>query len=740
MKVIIAEKPSVGRKYADVLGAKKKKNGYIEGNGWIVTWSFGHLCTLCYPESYGEEYKKWTLDTLPFIPAKYKYMVIQNVKEQFDIVKKIYNGKVAPIDAIYYAGDSGREGLYIQMLIRQLAGHTPNIAEKVVWIDSQTDEEILRGVREAKDISFYKNMKDSGYARAIEDFAMGINFSRVLTILYGYMLNQAAKNAKQKPIAVGRVMTCVLGMIVDREREIRNFKPTPFYKVISKISNQKGEVEGEWKAVEGTPYYGSELLYSECGFLREEDAVKMMQALPGKITISGVEKRQDKKFAPLLFNLAELQGTCSKKFHISPAETLNVAQSLYEKNLTTYPRTDARVLTNAVSKEAGKVLGGLQKNNSYGQFINEIKSNGYYIGKKYINDSQVTDHYAIIPTGVPAKELNDLEAAVYDLIVRRFLAIFFPPAIYYKISVDEKAGNEHFFANGKLLKEPGYLKVSGIEKGEDEEHNDAVFYLNQGEEYNATYEIRKGETKPPAHYTSGSMILAMENAGKLIEDEELRAQIKTCGIGTSATRAEVIEKLCRLDYIFLNKKTQVLGPKPFGEMVYELVKLTIPSLLSPEMTASWEKGLSQIVDGNVTYEKFITLLNNYIVQQTNKAKGDDQSMKLKERIKPFATGSMDAKFGEQQTFVKKDKYSGKNWDGEEVSFNKTFGTHTFTEEEAQKLLQGEEISIKLKGKKGYYTVKGSLKKQKYKGREYWGFSVPDFENKKEKKSGGKKHV
>lgn len=636
-KIIIAEKPSVAREYAKALRVNGKNEGYIENDEWIVTWSIGHLVELCYPEDYDEAMKKWDIETLPFLPREYKYKVIKNVKAQFATVKKLYNR--SDIDEIYYAGDSGREGLYIQMLIRQLAGHNPYAKEKVVWIDSQTEEEILRGVREAKDVSEYKDLSDAGYMRAEEDFATGINFSRALSIKYGYMLNRAGRTKKYRPVSVGRVMTCVLGMVVDREREIRNFKPTTFYKIISTIRVGEADIEGEWKVTKDSRYKDFDGLY-ENGFLKEEDAKDFIKSLPNKVFIKEAKKTEEKKTAPLLFNLAELQNECTKRFHISPADTLSIAQSLYEKKLTTYPRTDARVLTNAIAKELGRNLKGLSE--EYGEYVAEIKENGWYVQKRYIDDSKVTDHYAIIPTGIKASEIKDLEAKVYDLIVRRFLSIYYPPAVYIKLSITEDADGEIFSVSTKELKEPGYLNVAGIPAGTRKVPVEALKMIKEGNIYDASYNPKKGETQPPKRYTTGSMVLAMENAGKLIEEEELREQIKNTGIGTSATRAETIEKDIRLGYLDVNKKTQTLTPALFGELVYEVVNLTIPSLLSPKMTASWEQGLQYIADGKANRTDYEILLEQYIRKEIEKVKTKEIGPELKRRISAFTNADLDS--------------------------------------------------------------------------------------------------
>ena len=632
-KIITAEKPSVGKTYADILGVKDTKDGYMESDEWIVTWSIGHLVELSYPEAYDEKLKKWELDMLPFLPERYKYNVISNVRKQYNVVKSLYHRN--DISAIYYAGDSGREGLYIQMLIRMLAGHTKGIDERVVWIDSQTEETVLNGIKEAKPLRDYVGKIDAGYTRAIDDYALGINLTRALSILYGAKLNNEVGNTKYTPIAVGRVMTCVLGMIVDRENEIKSFVPTNYYKLNNQIKVNDMVINGEWKVTEKSRYFNSPKLYSDNGFLKKEDAQTLADSLPKTIRISKVEKKIEKKNAPLLFNLAELQSECSKKFKIRPAKTLEVAQSLYEKKLTTYPRTDARVLSTPIAKEINKNLTGLKAHTQLGKFADEVLNNGWHENiarKKYVDDSKISDHYAIIPTGNLSAmgQLNELETKVYELITRRFLAIFYPVAEYSKIQVEENADIETFFMSAKTLKSLGYLKVYGLEEVNDLDNIgnlDSLF--NVGDIFNCAYSIKDGKTQPPNRYTSGSITLAMENAGNLIEDESLREQIKGSGIGTSSTRAETIEKLIRLKHINIDDKTQVLTPAKMGLLIYDVVKEELPTMLSPKMTASWEKGLEEIENGTISKQQYMDKFENYIRTQINtlkeKHKNDDLS-------------------------------------------------------------------------------------------------------------------
>ena len=618
--VIITEKPSVAQEYRKVLkiSPDSKTDGYIEGKSakdqknYIITWAVGHLVTMSYPEVYDAGLKKWNLDSLPFLPEQYRYEVISSVKKQFSIVKKIYNRK--DITAIYYAGDSGREGIYIQMLIRQMAGHKPGIEERVVWIDSQTETAILNGIRDAKPVSEYARLTDAAYMRAIEDYAIGINFSRALTCKYGKDFNSKIRSEKWKTISVGRVMTCVLGMIVDKEREIRDFVETPFYRVEADTGFLSG-----WKMTAQSDFYQSPLLYNETGFRHKRDAELLLHSLNMKKALEVVKvlKKEEKKSPPLLYNLADLQNDCSRIFKISPDQTLAVVQKLYESKLTTYPRTDARVLTTAVCNEIHHTLNGLVKMGYKKDFIMQIAGNGWHknLAKThYCNDAKVTDHYAIIPTGQgDISNLTELERNIYHLITDRFISIFYPPAIYIKTGIELRhESGEAFFANEKVLKEQGYLSVCGDTQEQKSSKVSVLSSIKEGDVYDALFAIKEGKTTPPKRYTSGTMITAMENSGQLIEDEELREQIKGSGIGTSATRAEIIKKLVKIGYISLNSKTQVLTPHKDGELIYDIVKSNLPALLSPKMTASWEKGLSQIENGLVSRAQYQKILDDYI--------------------------------------------------------------------------------------------------------------------------------
>ena len=609
----------------------RKKDGYLESDEAIVTWCVGHLVTMSYPEVYDEKYKRWSLETLPFMPKEFKYEVILNVKKQFQIVSGVLNRQ--DVDTIYVCTDSGREGEYIYRLVEQMA-EVKGKKRKRVWIDSQTEEEILRGIREAKDLEEYDNLSASAYLRAKEDYLMGINFSRLLTLKYGNSISNYLGH-KYTVLSVGRVMTCVLGMVVRREREIREFVKTPFYRVLSNISLEEKNFDGEWKAVKGSKYFESLDLYKENGFKEKVKAEELIAYLsdgePLTCTVTAIEKKKEKKNPPLLYNLAELQNECSKRFKISPDETLRIVQELYEKKLVTYPRTDARVLSTAVAKEIHKNLNGLSKYDMASPYLKDIVAFGSHKGlekTRYVNDKQITDHYAIIPTGQGLQALNSVSHTarqVYDTIVRRFLSIFYPPAVYQKVSITTKIKEESFFSNFKVLAEEGYLKVVGTgNAGKQDSESDMdmnFFELLQTVKKGTVLPvkeltIKEGETSPPKRYNSGSIILAMENAGQLIEDEDLRAQIKGSGIGTSATRAEILKKLIHIKYLMLNKKTQIITPTLLGEMVFDVVEHSIRSLLNPELTASWEKGLTYVADGEITSDEYMMKLEHFINSRT----------------------------------------------------------------------------------------------------------------------------
>ena len=650
--LIITEKPSVAQEFARILGVSGRNDGYIENSDYVITWCVGHLVEMVYPEVYDEKYKKWKLEDLPFLPKEYKYDVIPAVSKQYDVVHKMLHRE--DIDTVYWAGDAGKEGQTIEENIRMYGGVREGMKELRVWIDSQTEEEIRRGIREAKPMSDYANLGKSGIMRTIEDYAMGINFSRAMSVKYGNLLNDAAGTRSYTAIAVGRVMTCVLGMVVIRECEIRNFVETPFYRVVGSFTD--ANIEAEWKAVEGSKYFESPLLYKENGFKKQESAENLIAELSGKTAVvSSIERGTSRKKAPLLFNLAELQAECSKRFKISPDETLQVAQDLYEKKLTTYPRTDARVLSTAVAKEIGKNISRLKGYEPVQGYVERIMKEGlhYNIAKtQYTDDSKITDHYAIIPTGqlTELRSLNELQRSVYDLIVRRFLSIFYPAAEYQTVKLVVAIGEEKLFAGAKALKAPGFLEIAGRKQEEEKEGSnkedneetdspgllELADQLTKGQELPVNgYSLKEGSTKPPKRYTSGSMVLAMENAGQLIEDEELRAQIKGSGIGTSATRAEIIKKLVRIGYLHLNKKSQILSPEVLGEMVYEVVNMTVPALLNPKMTASWEKGLDGITRGTVIMEDYREKLEDFIRKETLNMVERNLTSRLVAQIQPL---------------------------------------------------------------------------------------------------------
>lgn len=658
--VFIAEKPSVARQFADALKLNTTSHkGYLESENTIITWCVGHLVSMSYPESYDIKYKKWSLSTIPFLPEEFKYEVIPSASEQYKVVSAILNRE--DVDTIYVCTDSGREGEYIYRLVEKQAGVTGK-TRKRVWIDSQTDEEIRRGIKEAKDLSEYDSLADAAYLRAKEDYLMGINFSRALTLKFGNHISSFL-NMNYAVVSVGRVMTCVLGMVVNREREIRDFVKTPFYKINAECNNQ---IMAEWKLSDSSRFLGSPYLYKENGFVNKETADNFISELNSKIDegaiIDSVDKKKETKNPPLLYNLAELQNDCSKYFKISPDETLRIIQELYERKLTTYPRTDARVLSTAVSKEIYKNISGLRNYPVVSQIANDILGRKSYEGlakTRYVNDKQITDHYAIIPTGQGIGSLNSLpqlSVKVYELICRRFLSIFYPPAVYQKVSLKLNIQSEQFSAGFKVLTDDGYLAISkpsyfkdrtdstsrdktgsnglsddgnveeAAEDSEDikvdKEFLDKLSSIKKGEQININcFSIKEGETSPPKRYNSGSIILAMENAGQLIEDEELRSRIKGSGIGTSATRAEILKKLVNNKYLVLNKKTQIITPALLGEIIYDVVNSSIRPLLDPKLTASWEKGLTQVADGEITSKEYMTKLNNYVDRRTCAVKG-----------------------------------------------------------------------------------------------------------------------
>lgn len=625
-KLLVTEKPSVAMEFAKALKLNtSRKNGYLESDEWIITWCVGHLVTMSYPEKYDENLKKWRLDTLPFIPKEWKYEIIPQVENQFNIIKQLMQRE--DVSEIYNAGDSGREGEYIQRLVFMMAHPNPNADMKRVWIDSQTEEEILKGIREAKELSYYDSLADSAYLRAKEDYLIGINFSRLLSIIFGRRLAKQLEEERVS-ISVGRVMTCVLGMVVMREREIRNFKKTKYYK----ISGEFGEndfFKAEWKVSEGSKMFELPYLYNETGFKKEEIANKFIDSLKGKeAIIENVKKSKQKENPPLLFNLAEVQNECTKRFKIKPDETLEIIQELYEKKLVTYPRTDARVLSTAIAKVITKNLNGLAKgfkNEEVQEILAKMSAEKYSTNltkTKYVNDSKITDHYAIIPTGQGFENydgLSELKKNVYILIVKRFLSIFYPPAEYNKIAVTVKIDNEEFFANEKVCVNRGYLDVIKGEADEKESNMETLKKLKKGEKIPVhLLETKEAETSPPSRYNSGSMILAMENAGKLIEDEALREQIKGAGIGTSATRAEIMKKLERIEYIAINPKTQIITPTEKGEAIYDVVFASMPDMLNPELTASWEKGLDMVAKKEIEPDVFMGKLETYIRKKVGK--------------------------------------------------------------------------------------------------------------------------
>ncbi len=713
-KLIITEKPSVARDFARVLNVKGNRDGYIENNEYVISWCVGHLVGMLYPEDYDIRYKTWKLEDLPFLPKEYKYGVLKPVAKQYNIVNGLLHRE--DIDTVYWAGDSGKEGQTIEENIRNFGGVREGMRELRVWIDSQTDEEILKGIREARSMSEYDRLGKSGIMRTIEDYALGINFSRALSVKYGRLVNDAAATRKYSAIAVGRVMTCVLGMVVYREREIRNFVETPFYRVIGNLTEEK--IQAEWKAVEGSEYINSPLLYKENGFKAREDALKLIDELTGReCLVDSIDKFTSRKKPPLLFNITELSAECAKRYKITPAQTLQIAQDLYERKLTTYPRTDARVLTTAVAKEIDKNLSGLRAYGPVAGYTENILNNKLYANlakTQYVKDEDVTDHYAIIPTG-QVRELSGLSpmhSKVYDLIVRRFLSIFYPPAEYLGVKLTVCVDKEKLFATAKVLKKKGYMEITGVSKQNDDDENELsedgkkkvlafIETLKKGDPVNVdSYEIKEGKTSPPKRYNEGTMMLAMENAGNLIEDEELRQQIKKTGIGTSATRGQILKKLVDIGYLNENKKTLILTPSKLGEMIFEVVDMSVPTLLNPEMTASWEKGLEGIINGTVDADEYRQKLEDYIRRETLKMAGSDMSMNLASRLHPFTgkeskgaatrkpLGVKCPKCGGELTTTKFGYGCSNYWRDEnkcDFSISGTILSHKITEEEVKEL-------------------------------------------------------
>ena len=630
----IAEKPSVARQFADVLGVKGNAgNGYLESDTAVVTWCVGHLVTMSYPEVYDPNLKKWSLSTIPFIPTEYKYEVLPDTKKQFNIVAGLLTRD--DIGCIYVATDSGREGEYIYRLVDSMA-HVTGKEKRRVWIDSQTEEEILRGIREAKPLSEYDSLSDAAYLRAQEDYLMGINFSRALSLKFSNVV-QRYLGMDRCVIAVGRVMTCVLGIIVKREREIREFVKTPFYRLVAKVGEEGQTFDAEWKAVKGTKYFESPLLYKENGFKERPAAEQLLAELKAgepEAVAQAVERKKEKKQPPMLYNLAELQNDCSSFFKISPSDTLKIVQELYEKKLVTYPRTDARVLSTAVAKEIGRNISGLKNFQPVAEFAQGAMESGTYKGiakTKYVNDKQITDHYAIIPTGQGFGALRSLAPTalkVYEIICRRFLSIFYPAAEYQKVAMTLSKNGEKLFANFKYLINDGYLKVAAnsFSKKKDDVKYSPEFIsrlakIKKGDKLSVQgIDIKEGETSPPKRYNSGSLILTMENAGQFIEDEALREQIKGAGIGTSATRDGIITKLEKNKYISLNKKTQIVTPTFLGEIIYDIVYYSINGLLRADLTASWEKGLEGVAEGQISKQEYTDKMTTFVTKYTNLVK------------------------------------------------------------------------------------------------------------------------
>ncbi len=650
--LIITEKPSVAQEYASVLGVTGRKKGRIENGDYIITWCLGHLAALSYPERYGEAYKKWDMDMLPFLPDTYQYEIIPETAAQFAVVKEQLNRE--DVSEILYAGDPAREGVYIQYLVRQMAGHAPKAIEKCVWIDSQTEEEIKRGIREAKPLSYYDQLADSGYMRAIEDYTVGINFSRALTLQYGSLINHmAGKEGKQRtPLSVGRVMICVLGMAVRREREICGFVEDTFYRATAVFEKGGIPFTAEWKPWEGSRFFQSPLLFSDNGFRDKETAESFIASIKSihQALVEKVQVQEERRKPPLLFNLAELQAECAKRFRISPDKTLETIQHLYEKKLLTYPRTDAKVLSSAVAKEIRKNLEGLEHYAPLKEYAGTILYNHLYEGlehTRYVDDSKITDHYAIIPTGRTEgmEALTKQQREIYELAAKRFLSVFYPPAVYQNLSISIHVKSERFVAAEKVLAQEGWQAILKDGKKEGPEKKPLLAKLaealHQGDSVNlCSAGLKEGKTTPPKRYTSGSMILAMEHAGQLVEDDTMREMLRENGIGTSATRADILKKLQKIGYIKVNEKTQAITPEPFGQMVYEVVRLTVPDLLEPDLTAAWERELDQVAKGGRTRQEFLSQIKGFVTKGVQKIKETNIQAQIQKAASPFARADL----------------------------------------------------------------------------------------------------
>lgn len=639
-KLYITEKPSVAASFAGVLGLEitrtDRGRGFAESKDAVVSWCFGHLVTMAYPDAYDPAYKEWRVEHLPIIPKEYKYTVIDDkgVSKQFDVICQLMSRD--DIDVIYACTDSGREGEYIFRLVYQQSGSTK--PAKRVWISSQTEEAIKKGIDEAKDIHEYDSLSRAAYSRAKEDWLFGMNFSRIYTCQYGRNLSAVVKENKPSVIAIGRVMTCVLGLVVDRELEIRHFVPKTHYGVVASFISATSNIpyKGKWQPAKKSA--GKSAEEEEDKYISKEEAQNLIEKLQGQEgIIKKVEIKTKNEQPPLLFNLAELQSEANKKFKLPVDRTLAIAQSLYEKKMISYPRTDSRVISTDVLGEVPKVLNGLFKNSSFKDTVQRIKDFGELrvnkSSKRYVDNGKVTDHYAIIPTYVTT-ELSKLDADtrnIYNLIVKRFLAIFYPPAEYNTVKVETEVGGEIFVSNAKTLKEAGWKEVYEVTapKGEEETTDSPIHKLVKKEKSNVeSFDLEEKETKPPSRYTDGSLIITMEKAGKFIENEELREQIKTCGIGTSATRAGIIKKLTDIGYMKIHPKTQIVTPTRKGEAIVELVRRTARELLNPSLSASWEKGLVMIENEETTEEIFQEKLHIYITKTIEKVRNVNSGINL----------------------------------------------------------------------------------------------------------------
>jgi DNA topoisomerase-3 len=610
MKVCIAEKPSVARDIAKVLGANKSHEGYLEGNGYQVTWTYGHLCTLKEPNDYNEMWQHWNLGALPMIPQRFGIKLIdsEHVKKQFAVIEKLY----AEAEEIINCGDAGQEGELIQRWVMQKAGVKCPVRR--LWISSLTEEAIKEGFCNLKDQRDYEPLYMAGLSRAIGDWLLGMNATRLYTIKY------KERNAKDRqPLSIGRVQTPTLAIIVNRQKEIENFKPTPYW-------------------VLSTVYRDTLFTATKGKFNSKEEGEKAFEEIKDKpFEVTGVTKKNGVEKPPQLFDLTSLQVECNKKFGFSAEQTLNIIQDLYEKKITTYPRVDTQYLTDDIYSKCPQTLNGVYKYKvggvaPYAELIRTIGGKPLRKDKKVFDNSKVTDHHAIIPTGVTPVGLTDMEQKVYDLICRRFIAVFYPDCKFSTTTVEGKAGEVDFKVTGKEILEPGYRVCFIKEKKTEEDSEDAkdkdeektlpTFVKGESGPHAPTFTEKA--TTPPPYYTEATLLRAMETAGKFVDNEELRAAMKENGIGRPSSRANIIETLFKRHYIKRQKKRIVATPTGIA-----LVDIIHEELLkSPELTGIWEKKLRDIEARKYDAGVFIQELKDQITQIVNQVLADNNSRKL----------------------------------------------------------------------------------------------------------------